>query len=289
MVKKHPYVIGDFVWTGMDYLGESGIGHIRYISEGDTEEGFHQSWPWYNAWCGDIDIIGNKKPQSYYRDVVWGESKLEIAVVNPVPPGKTAHMSYWAWHDELNSWNREGDEGKKVKVKVYSSYPEVRLELNGELIGTRKVGPADRYMAEFEVKYIPGVLKASGTDGKQTETISLKTAKEADKLLLIPEQEMLRAQRNSLVYIRVEARDEDGVLAMGEDTEVVVEVSGAAELMAAGNASPLHEGSFTDGVFKLFRGKGLIIIRSAGSPGEISVRAKSKNMPMAELRLEAYN
>jgi hypothetical protein len=70
---------------------------------------------------------------------------------------------------------------------------------------------------------------------------------------------------------------------------VVVEVSGAAELMAAGNASPLHEGSFTDGVFKLFRGKGLIIIRSAGSPGEISVRAKSKNMPMAELRLEAYN
>ncbi len=289
MVKQHPYVIGDFVWTGMDYLGESGIGHIRYISEGDTEEGFHQAWPWYNAWCGDIDIIGNKKPQSYYRDLVWGESKLEIAVVNPVPPGKTARMSNWAWYDELNSWNREGDEGKVVKVKVYSSYPEVRLELNGELIGTKIIGPADRFTAEFEVKYSPGVLKASGTNGEQTETISLTTAKEAAKLLLIPEQEMLCVHRNSLVYIQVEARDEDGVLAIQEDTEVVVEVSGAAELMAAGNASPLHEGSFTDGVFKLFRGKGLIIIRSAGSPGEISVRAKSENLLIDELRLEAHN
>lgn len=288
LVKKHPYVIGDFVWTGMDYLGESGIGHIRYTSESDSQAGFHQAWPWYNAWCGDIDIIGNKKPQSYYRDVVWGESRLEIMVENPVPSGKIARMSYWGWYDELNSWNREGDEGKVVKVKVYSSYTEVSLELNGVEIGTKEIEAADRYTAEFEVKYSPGVLTATGTDGEKTDIISLTTAKEASKLLLISEKETLTAQRNSIVYIRVEARDEDGVLAINEDSELVLEISGAAELLAAGNANPLHQGSFTDGVFKLFRGKGLIILRSAGSPGEVSVKARSNNMPMAELSLEAH-
>ncbi len=287
MVKKHPYVIGDFVWTGMDYIGESGIGHIHYADKEDSVSWFLQPWPWYLSWCGDIDILGNKKPQSYYRDVVWGESKLEIMVCTPVPQGKTAILSYWGWYDELNSWNWEGEEGKPMKVKVYSAYPGVRLELNGQLIGSKEIARADKYIAEFEVNYAPGELKATGIDGDKTETVSLTTAKEAGQLILIPEKEVLSAHKNALVYIPVEARDDKGVLAINDDSEVSVLVSGEGELLAAGNANPLHDGSFTDGVFKLFRGKGMIIVRSNGALGEIVVEVISNNLSSEELVIQA--
>ncbi|HEY0433688.1 MAG TPA: glycoside hydrolase family 2 TIM barrel-domain containing protein, partial [Chitinophagaceae bacterium] len=75
-VEKHSYVIGDFVWTAMDYLGETGIGH----TDRDRNSGFVKPWPWFNAWCGDIDITGGKKPQSFYRDVVWRQRKLAMLV-----------------------------------------------------------------------------------------------------------------------------------------------------------------------------------------------------------------
>jgi beta-galactosidase len=72
LVEKHPYIIGDFVWTAMDYLGESGIGHTSCENEKGNQL---RPWPWFNGYCGDIDLIGEKKPQSYYRDVVWRRSK----------------------------------------------------------------------------------------------------------------------------------------------------------------------------------------------------------------------
>src|SRR5690606_36982740 len=96
-VKSLPWVIGDFVWTGMDYIGEAGIGHSILDQKA---EGNLLAWPWYNAWCGDIDITGIKKPQSYYRDVVWGRSKLEIALRPPVPNGSTEIISRWGWPRE---------------------------------------------------------------------------------------------------------------------------------------------------------------------------------------------
>ncbi len=287
MVKKHPYVIGDFVWTGMDYIGESGIGHVVYSSAKEDQSWFLQPWPWYLSWCGDIDILGNKKPQSFYRDVVWGESNLEMMVTTPAPEGKIARLSYWGWYDELNSWNWEGYEGLPLKVKVYSSFPEVRLELNGKLIGTRKLEPADRYIAEFELNYLPGTLKATGVEGERSETVSLVTARETRKLMLSPETDQLSAQRNSLVFIHVEARDEEGVLAINDHSELKVNISGEGELLAAGNASPLHEGSFTDGDFRLFRGKGLIIVRSTGTRGVIGIEAVSAKMGSARVVLEA--
>lgn len=278
MVKKHPYVIGDFVWTGMDYLGESGIGNIRYLDKGEPEGGFLQAWPWYVSWCGDIDILGNKKPQSYYRDVVWGESRLEIMVASPVPEGKTTRISSWGWHDELRSWNWEGSEGQVMKVRVYSSFPEVSLELNGRVVGTRRISPQDSYIAEFEVKYAPGELKAIGKNGELTETLVLTTAKAASKLVLIPEKGSPAVGKNSIAFFRVEARDEEGVLAVNANTELKVEILGEAELLAAGNANPRHDGSFTDGVFELYRGLGLIIVRSMNAPLKINVRVSSADL-----------
>ena len=140
MVEKHPYVIGDFVWTGMDYLGESGVGNAQLNSPNPFPQGgaaeppgefgampissfllISPDYPWFNAYCGDIDLIGEAKPQLYYKRVLWGESKLEMAVQRPLPEGRSEVISAWGWSDELRSWTWPGHEGKTLKVRVYSS------------------------------------------------------------------------------------------------------------------------------------------------------------------------
>lgn len=289
MVKRHKYVVGDFVWTGMDYIGESAIGHNYLVDTDATEEGaFIKPWRWYLSWCGDIDILGNKKPQSHYRDVLWGESNLEVMVLSPIPEGKESRHSYWGWHDELNSWNWEDYEGELIRAKVYSSYPEVRLELNGEVIGSVQIDSTDKYTALFEFPYAPGELKAMGiSGGNEMESVVLKTTGSTSQLDLDEEQSVILADKNALAFINVAAKDLDGLVASNDESEVIVKVSGPALLQAAGNAGPVHQGSFTDDTFTLFRGKGMVIVRSTGEPGTIKVEVASPGLEPDSVSLEA--
>lgn len=289
MVKRHPYVIGDFVWTGQDYIGESGIGHNDLVDRSEKAMGtFLKPWPWYISWCGDIDILGNQKPQSLYRDVLWGESKLEILASSPVPEGKERRPSLWGWYDERNHWNWEGFEGRPIEVKVYSSYPVVKLELNGEVIGEMEIDSMDKYTALFEVPYAPGELRATGiSEGAEMESVVLQTSGQAGKLALDAEKSEISADMNALAYMNVRATDQDGLLAPEDDSEVIVKVSGPATLQAAGNADPVQQGSFTDQTFNLYRGKGLVIVRSTGKPGVINVQVGSEGMEPASVSIEA--
>lgn len=289
MVKRHKYVMGDFVWTGMDYIGESGIGHHYLVDKGAKEEWASlKSWPWYVAWCGDIDILGNKKPQSLYRDVLWGESKLEMLVSTPIPIGKESRLSYWGWYDELDSWNWEGYEGTVITVKVYSTYPEVYLELNGKTIGTSKIDSLDKFVAQFELPYQPGELKATGmSEGKEMESVILRTAGPAAQLELMEENIEISANKNSLGFINIQALDMQGIPVVMDDAELKVTISGPAILQAAGNAAPMHQGSFTDDSFRLFRGKGMVIVRSTGVPGNIKVELTAPGLEPVSIQLEA--
>ena len=290
MVKRHKYVMGDFVWTGMDYIGESGIGHHYLVDKGaKVEWASLRSWPWYVSWCGDLDILGNKKPQSLYRDVLWEESKLEILVSTPIPEGKESRLSYWGWYDELDSWNWEGFEGKAMTVKVYSTYPEVSLSLNGDVIGAAQIDSLDKFVAQFEVSYQPGELKAIGfRDGKEMESVILRTAGPAAQLVLIEEEKEISAEKNSLAFINVQALDEEGIPVAMDDAELKVSISGPAILQAAGNAAPMHQGSFTDDTFRLFGGKGMVIVRSTGEPGSISVELTAPGLESVSVLLEAH-
>jgi beta-galactosidase len=104
----------------MDYIGEAGVGASTNVSVGGVAYNL-PSWPWINAWCGDIDLIGNQKAPSRYRDVVWGLSKFEMAVQRPVPEGKVEKIANWGWSDELESWTWPGSEGKDLAVRFYTS------------------------------------------------------------------------------------------------------------------------------------------------------------------------
>lgn len=282
-VKKLPYVIGDFVWTGMDYIGESGIGHSIYQKKTDEKNLMLMPWPWYVAWCGDIDLVGNKKPQSYYRDILWENSKLEVLVDVPVPSGMVEKTSYWGWPNRKLSWNFEGHGGEPLVVRVYSAYPAVRLELNGRLIGEKKVSEDTRYEADFEVPYEPGTLKATGIEnGEQREEKVLKTTGPVAKLKLIAEREEIPAGKGEVAFFRVEGYDEAGNLAPDSDLSMKVYVTGEAQLSAAGNASPEVPGSLQDERFRLFKGRALIVVRSTGNAGVAKVAVESRNGLKAE-------
>ena len=276
LVEKLPYVIGDFIWTGMDYLGESGIGNRTYVYGAGEEDQFLMPWPWYISWCGDLDITGNKKPQSFFRDVVWGQSNLEILVHEPLPEGATERVSFWGWPAEENHWNWKGQEGIELEVHVYSTYPEIMLELNGQMIGKRSISEADRLTATFRVPYEPGLLKAIGMDPDgSTEEKFLITSGPAVDLKLLPERTEIEANRNRLVFIPVFAIDSSGNPVPDTDLDLKVTITGEGELLAAGNASPQVSGSFRDDTFRLFKGKALIIVRSTGRSGTLEVLVES--------------
>ena len=133
LIDKNSYLIGDFVWTALDYLGEAGLAHTLELAPGEHSPQF-MGWPWYNAWCGDIDFCGDKKPQSYYRDILWKRRDISLAVQPPVAKGKREDINYWGWKNEFLSWNWKGYEGETMVVHVYSRSPKVRLYLNNRLL-----------------------------------------------------------------------------------------------------------------------------------------------------------
>jgi beta-galactosidase len=287
MVEKHPYIIGDFVWTGMDYIGESGIGHSIYPNPEDQQV-FLMPWPTYLAWCGDIDVTGNKKPQSYYRDVVWGESKLEIMVHEPDTAGHLEVTSKWGWPNELPSWSWEGHEGEILEVRVFSVFPNVRLELNGSVIGEKTISASDKLTAVFEVPYATGTLKAVAFHENEilAEKI-IRTSGQPTSLQLKPDAIEITAGTGSLLFIQATALDENGNLSDKYQADAHVIVEGPGALIAAGNASPVLQGSFQDEHFSFYHGKALIIVRSTGAEGLIRVSLNAGDLKSEVLNIRA--
>ena len=282
-VEKHPYIIGDFVWTAMDYYGESGIGHAVPSTEQDS---FLMPWPWHNAWCGDIDVCGFKKPQSYYRDVVWQRSQIELMVHTPLPGGAWDRVSGWGWPDESRSWNWPGQEGKPLQVAVYSRCDSVRLELNGKVIGEKPVSPATKLTAKFDVPYQPGELRAIGLiNGKEVAKTTLKTAGEPQAIRLTADRSAICADRNDLSYVTVEVVDQNGIVVPNAAIPVRFTVSGAGELAATGSSAPNDAASFHAPLRKTFQGRCLAILRPKGDGGNVILKAEADDLKTATIEI----
>ena len=287
VVEKHPYVIGDFVWSGIDYLGESGVGH-NYLS--NQKESWFMPWPWFDAWCGDLDICGFKKPQSFYRDVVWRRSPIEMFVHAPIPQGLTEKLTWWGWPEEAQSWSWPGQEGKLLQVSVYSRCGRVRLVLNGRVIGEQPVSEATKLAAKFEVPYEPGELKAFGLDrsGKVVAETRLKTAGPARALKLTADRASIRGDRNDLAYVTVEVVDASGQRVPNAKIPMRFAVSGVGELAAQGSGVPNEPASFRALERETFQGRCLAILRPlGGKPGTITLRAMAEGLQPAEVNVEA--
>ena len=281
-VEKHPYVIGDFVWTAMDYLGETGIGHTAL----DSNTTFAKEWPWFNSWCGDIDLTGGKKPQSYYRDIVWKRSKMNMLVHEPVPAGHREAVSYWGWPDEVPYYTFTGNEGKTLQVHVYTRYPVVRLIQNGKVIAEQNVS-AESLTASFEIKYEPGELKAIAIEnGKAVDSVFLQTSGKATHIKLIADRPKIKNSSNDLSYITAEVVDENDELVPGADVMLHFTIEGNGEIAATANANPSDMESFQQPQHKTFRGKALIIVRPKGKAGKIILKAEGEGLSPAQIIIE---
>lgn len=286
-VEKNSFVLGDFVWTAIDYLGESGIGHTS-IKMGPGGDVFSPPYPWFNSYCGDIDLIGSKKPQSYFRDVVWHRSKVEMAVQRPVPDRYTEHISMWGWSDELRSWTWPGFEGKPVTVRVYTRGDKVTLFVNGKDVGSKALTEKDALKAEFTVPYSPGELKAVAYQGmNELATITFTTTGKPHRLVLRPDRAKLKNTRDDLSYVLVQAVDQNGRLVPDAVVPVSFTVTGAGEIAAVGNANPKDVASFRQPHRNTFHGECIVVMRPTGSAaGSIKVNAEAPGLESATVMLE---
>ncbi len=307
MVEKHPYVIGDFVWTALDYVGEAGIGHGLFVKEG-LRSPFFMPYPYYNGWCGDIDLIGEKKPQSHYRDVVWGIQPITMAMELPCPEGYHREISMWGWQPEVNAWENpacffapsnlpnimfHGSQEAiaqpeniplKVNVNVYSRSPKVRLYLNGRLIGEQATGPT--FYAGFTVDYEPGTLKAVEWDGtNEGHSFSLVTPGEPVAVRLKADRTRLIADGTDLSFVKAELVDAAGRVVHDYSRKVTFHGKGAAAILTAGNANPTDMVSFRSLSPTFYDGRAMAIIQSSLNQGSYELTAHVDGLPEATLNI----
>lgn len=277
-VKEKSHIIGDFTWTGWDYLGEAGVGKHDYTL--DRSVMFGGAYPWYIAYCGDIDIIGNKRPQSYYREIVWGLRKEPyIAVHRPEYYGKEALTTQWSWSDSISSWTWKGFEGKPIKVEVYSDSEEVELVLNGKALGKMETGEKNRFKAIFDTIYENGLLEAIAyTNGKETGRTKLVTVGEVADIKVDVEKRKLKANGRDLAYLNISLVDKEGSINMNEAKKISIEVEGQGTLQGFGSADPKSLENFYDKERTTYDGKLLAVVRAGEEIGEIKVIIKIENI-----------
>jgi beta-galactosidase len=286
-VLDHPYVVGDFVWTGFDYLGEASIGWLGYPHEGSF-------YPWNHAYCGDIDICGLKRPQSYYRNVLWNADRLLSIFVQPPEPSFEENpdrrdWSKWHWQDVVDRWNWPGYENQPLQVEVYSAYEEVELLLNGNSLGKKPANRGTQWIARWSVPYTPGELEAVGyTNGEQADSWKLVTAAPPAQIALTADRKQLHANGQDLSYVLVELQDRDGIRNTLADNLVEFQISGPGTIAAVGSSDPMSTESFQQPRRKTYQGRCLLVVKSGREQGEIRLTASVDGLNPSTLVLETY-
>ena len=278
-VADKPYVIGEFVWTAIDYLGESGIGRWYYEGDVPGEHWTRPLFPWHAAYCGDIDFTGLRKPISHYRSMLYNNDgeKLYMAVREPNGYKGKVKTTMWGTWPIFESWNWAGHEGKNIEVEVYARYPQVKLFLNDQLIGEKPVAEGK---AVFTLPYQPGTLKAVAPNG---ESVTLQTAGEAKTIRLTADHTKLKADGQDLAFITVEMLDANGVVNPTADNLLTASVKGPATIVAFGNADIKDCDSYADSIHKAWKGRALLVVRSTGKKGKVTVTVQDKTQKVGSI------
>ena len=283
VVNDFPYVVGDMVWTGLDYLGESGIGRNYYEGERPGESWVEGGQPdWHGAPCGDVDVTGWRKPISHYRETLWSDKRdLYMAVKEPDGYRGKIHTTMWSVWPTWESWNWPGWEGKPIDVEVYTKSPEVKLYLNDKLIDTKQVSRDTEFKAVFSVPYQTGTLRAEA-DGK---SVTLETAGEPARLRLSADKKVMTADGQDLIYVLVEVVDSKGRVCPDAAIGCEASVKGNASVLAFASADLKDTEPTTTPRVTTWKGRSLLVLRSAKTKGKVQVSIKSQ-LPSATLTLQ---
>lgn len=262
MAKKNPRIIGDFVWAGMDYLGEVGVGSWEYS---DYAPDFSHGPGWITAGSGRIDLTGKPLAEAGYTRTAFELDKKPVIAVRPVNHTDEKHSpSAWKMTNAQESWSWAGCEGKKAYVEVYARAAKIALFLNGRLLAEKEL--KDRCDAMFTVEYMPGRLEAVSydADGREIARNALETADEETILRAVPEQKTVRP--DGLCFVRLQYTDKSGTVKPLERGMLHVTVTNG-ELLGLGNGCPYNETGYCENYTDTYFGEALAVVRASEDAG----------------------
>lgn len=260
LAEDYPWTMGQFVWTGFDYLGEP--------SPYDTD-----AWPNHSSMFGIIDLASIPKDRYWLYRSVWNQDS------------PTLHI--------LPHWNWEGREGEVTPVYVYTSYPKAELFLNGKSLGVREKCDSTlqhRFRLMWnDVRYEPGELTvvAYDSEGNKAMQKSVRTASEPYALELIPARESITADGKDLLYVTVRIVDQDGNLCPLDSRKVRFEVSGAGEFRAVANGDPTCLELFHIPEMSAFGGMLTVIVQSKEKAGRITLKASADGLRDGVMKIKS--
>lgn len=267
----YPWTMGQFVWTGFDYLGEP--------SPYDTD-----AWPSHSSYFGIVDLASLPKDRFWLYRSKWNEKD------------RTLHI--------LPHWNWEGREGEVTPVYVYTDSPRAELFINGKSQGIREkrvntTGDADlvnrndtalmqRYRLMWnDVRYEPGEVRvvAYNADGSVAGEKTIRTAGKADHLVLTPNRKTMNGNGEDLVYVTVQVADKDGNIVPTDSREVKFSVKGDGKFRATANGDPTSLRQFHLPVMDLFSGAATAIVQAGYRPGTVTLEARAKGVKPAKITI----
>lgn len=286
-VTRIPSLIGDFMWTGWEYVGECGIGTHDYGLPWYHPGRFYKPYPNLLAGCGALDLLGNPTPTMSLAHAVWKWRQEPTIMVRPLEQVyKTWRNTSWRKSDGVTSWSWKGMEGRPAYIEVISPHDEIEVILNGKSLGRKAGGYARNFTTYFTSKYDAGTITALAySKGKVVERSSLKAAGATTLKARAESAASLIADAQSLSYLNIELSDAEGIVEMLDDDELAIEVEGPASLIGFGNAATATEERYDDNIHSTYHGRAQAVIRSGKIPGQVKVTVRSKKHGKAVVQL----
>lgn len=292
--KEHPYVIGDFVWTLQDHLGEANCGNVFY-ENGDvdslTSEKNKRAYPWLVNYGGVIDLNGTILPAIHRFEFAWedyaGNEKkgLYLASQPPVHDGLAPKCESYRWTDTVDGWTYEGLEGKPTWVDAYTDADSVEIYINGKKAGEAKV---EDYFAKVSCIYEPGELLGIAYDARHRELYrtSVYTADKETVISAVSDKQTLKSGGQDFAFIDICLADQDGTLKLLPERELYIRVEGAGTLQGFGSAYHMNQQNYNQNHHKTYLGRLQAVIRSGTEKGIVRVTLSGEGIQDVAMEIE---
>jgi len=276
-VRDNEHIFGQFLWTGIDYLGESG------------------RWPSRGFYSGLLDFAGFIKPRGYFRQSLWSDQPMAYLGTYPLKGGG-ANADVWSAletsqgqkneapsMDAWPIWNYQ--EGQMIRVVCYTNASKAKLELNGRVVGELKDYDQKYGMIYWDIPYAAGQLVAVGLDddGKETIRHEIRTSKRPQAIKVVEQQVKVK---DGIAQIEIQLVDEDGVAVQNADDEITCEIIGKARLLGMEAGNNADKGDYTDNKQRVFLGKMIVYLQVNGTVGEeVAVRFSAPWLKSAMVKI----
>lgn len=266
---------GQFIWAGFDYLGES------------------KGWPDRGCPVGLVTTSGTRKPYSYFTESIYSEKPMvHLAVYDSVEAARLEAIThghrYWYGPPIASHWNFNSGDAKPIPVYAFSNTDSVKLFLNNNYIGTSIPSAYSDKVARFDVKYVPGIIKAVGyINGKAVAEHQLKTAENPQKITILSDASIIKPDGKDVALLRVYVTDKSGTICPFAKNEIQFRVSGAGEIAGIDNGDVSQHFNFKNNALPTVNGQCMAVVRSNGKAGKIIIEARTIGLEPARITLYA--